>query len=279
MAGSKLKKNDVQSTIDEIEEENMRTLGDIPVDENGYAHDELLAGYEDEDGVVHTEFAYREMNGKDEEAISKPEIRGNSAKVVNVLVERCVVSIGTYDKKTLGAKKWGDLVRKLLGGDLDYIILKIRELSKGKEIKFNHVCPNCKSKLTTIVDTDEFEIIPYTGMSEIPFSLPRGYLDKDGNRHTDGTIRLMNGLDREIMVPIFRKNEATGTTMMFTRLVKFNDGLRVTNDVISSLGLMDREYLEELVKENVFGVDTRLDLECNVCGESLAGEIGTSNFF
>ena len=189
--------NDFDKVVNQIENENIRNLNDeIEVSEDGYVHDvPMLAGYVDKDGVLHTTFTYREMNGKDEEAISKADVRQNGAKMVNVLVERCVVAIGTLTKKECGAR-WGTIVRELLGGDLDYMAFKIRELSKGKEVEFTHKCPNCGSKLTTIVSTDEFNIKPYMGQSVIDFTLARGYKDGKKEIHKEGVIRLPNGFDR-----------------------------------------------------------------------------------
>ena len=272
--------NELEKVVSQIESENVRTLNDeIEVGEDGLVHDvPLLAGYVDKDGVLHTTFTYREMNGKDEEAISKADVRQNGAKMVNVLVERCVTQIGTLTKKECGAR-WGTVVRELLGGDLDYMAFKIRELSKGKEVEFVHKCPNCGTKLTTLVSTDEFQIKPYMGQSAIDFSLVRGYRDGRGEIHKDGVIRLPNGFDREIVTPLFKKNVSTAMTMMLTRLISFNDGALVTQNLVSEMSLRDREILEKIIKENTFGVDTTLDnIVCTACGQDISGEVGQSNF-
>ena len=271
--------NELEKVVSQIESENVRTLNDeIEVGEDGLVHDvPLLAGYVDKDGVLHTTFTYREMNGKDEEAISKADVRQNGAKMVNVLVERCVTQIGTLTKKECGAR-WGTVVRELLGGDLDYMAFKIRELSKGKEVEFIHKCPNCGTKLTTIVRTDEFQIKPYMGQSAIDFSLVRGYKDGRGELHKDGIIRLPNGFDREIVTPLFKKNPSTAMTMMLTRLMAFNDGALVTQNLVNEMTLRDREILEKIIKENTFGIDTNIEIVCSSCGQDISGEVGQSNF-
>ena len=271
--------NELEKVVSQIESENVRTLNDeIEVGEDGLVHDvPLLAGYVDKDGVLHTTFTYREMNGKDEEAISKADVRQNGAKMVNVLVERCVTQIGTLTKKECGAR-WGTVVRELLGGDLDYMAFKIRELSKGKEVEFIHKCPNCGTKLTTIVSTDEFQIKPYMGQSAIDFSLVRGYKDGRGELHKDGIIRLPNGFDREIVTPLFKKNPSTAMTLMLTRLIAFNDGALVTQNLVNEMTLRDREILEKIIKENTFGIDTNIEIVCSSCGQDISGEVGQSNF-
>lgn len=272
---------ELEKVVDEIESGEIRTLSDeVEVAEDGYVHDEeLLAGYLDpETGQRHKTFTYREMTGKDEEAINKAEVRANGGKMVNVLIERCVKAIGTLTKKELGTKKWSDLIRSLYGGDLDYMALKIRELSKGKEVEFTHKCPHCNTKLTTYVNTDEFEVTPFSGADTIDFELPRGYRDKKGVIHKTGTIRMLNGLDREIVFPQFRKNSAVATTLLLTRLIKFDDGAVVTNDMVSDMSVRDREYLEKIIKESTFGVNTSIELTCDNCGAEISGEAGASNF-
>ena len=271
--------NELDKVVSQIESENTRSLNEeIEVSEDGLVHDvPLLAGYVDKDGVLHTTFTYREMNGKDEEAISKADVRQNGAKMVNVLVERCVVAIGTLTKKECGAR-WGTIIREMLGGDLDYMAFKIRELSKGKEVEFTHKCPNCGTKLTTMVSTDEFHIKPYMGQSAIDFTLVRGYKDGKGEVHKDGVIRLPNGFDREIVTPLFKKNVSTAMTLMMTRLIAFNDGALVTQNNVNEMTLRDREILEKIIKENTFGIDTTLELVCSSCGQDISGEVGQSNF-
>lgn len=274
--------DEVTKVVNEIESENVAKLNDeISVAEDGFVHDEeLLAGYVDPStGIRHTTFTYREMNGKDEEAINKADVRSNGGKLVNVLVERCVTEIGTLTKKELGTRKWGELIRNMYGGDLDYMAFKIRELSKGKEVEFRHSCPHCGTKLVTTVNTDEFGVMEFQGLDVIPFTLPRGYKDKAGQIHKEGTLRLMNGFDREIILPMFKKNRSTATTMLITRLASFNDGAVVTSDMVGNMSLRDREYLEKLMGDNTFGVDMSVDMTCESCGADLSDVQSQSNFF
>ena len=282
MAGLKKANNDFEKVVSQIEDENIRNLNDaFEIAEDGYVHDvPLLAGYVDSEGKIHDTFTYREMTGKDEEALNKAEVRQNGAKLVNTLVERCVVQIGSLTKKECGAK-WGAIIREMLGGDLDYMAFKIRELSKGTEVEFTHKCPSCGTKLTTVVDTNEFNIKPYMGNSAIDFTLVRGYKDsKKGELHKEGTIRLPNGFDREVVTPMFKKNMSTAMTMLLTRLVSFNDDVSITQNGISELSLRDRDILEKIIKDNAFGIDTVIeDIMCTSCGKDISGEIGQSNFF
>lgn len=280
----------VQKTPDELEkisaeldaEEIRRPDPNTPLtDEDGVVRGvPLLAGYVDpETGICHQTFDYREMNGADEEAINKADVRANGAKLVNVLCERCVVAIGTLQKKDHRAD-WGKIIRSMLGGDLDYMVFKIRELSKGHEVKFTHKCPHCGQQLTTIMDTDEFKIRPFLGEREIAFTLNKGYKDVKGNLHREGVFHLATGFDREVTVPIIKKNPSTAMTMLMTRCVVFSDGTTPLQSNIKDMVLRDRKVIEEIIRENTFGVDTSIEgLTCESCGQDISGELGQSDFF
>lgn len=269
----------VEQIVDEIEKEDEPKLNPMAVDEDGNSEEiPMLAGYVDEDGILYDTFRFREMDGRDEEAINKQDVRANGAKVMNTLIERCVTHIGSLTRKSVGATKWHKIINSLLSGDIDYMATKIREFSKGSEIEFRHKCPHCGANLTSYVDVNEFSIKEFKGMREIPFILSRGYKDRNGNIHKEGVIRLMNGEDRKVITPQIKKNPASALTSILARTCKFDDGFKVTSEVMSCLTVRDREYLQNLLTENVFGLDTTVELQCSSCGEDIIGEVQTSNF-
>ena len=274
-----------KDTVNEIEDSELRQLDlDTPnVAEDGCIHDEpMLYGYYDEEtGTLHNTFTYREMDGRDEEAINKTEVKTNGAKLANVLVERCVTEIGEFKKSEMGTKNWGMLIRKLCGGDLDYMLLKIRELSKGSTVTFTHKCPNCGAKLITEVECSDFKKTKFSGDSVyIPFDLPRGYKDKNNIIHKKGTIRIADGFDRESITPLYAKNKAVATTKLFLRTMSLEDGTPVSEECIKRMSLRDRDYLEKLIEENSFGIGMEFeDLRCSNCNNDLSDVQAHSDFF
>lgn len=251
----------------------------IEVNEDGETEVfEMLAGYVDENGTLHKTFTLREMTGRDEEAISKADMKQNSSKVVSVLLERCVLSVGTITRKEVGGDKWKDIIRNLYVGDQDFILIKLRELSMGGEIEVTHTCPSCKESMKTFLEVSELDLLPFKGERTVPFEMYKGYRDRKGAVHKTGTMRLPTGLDREILTPLAKKNMAQASTLMLTRLCKFEDEVYVTEDVMRDLTVRDREYLQKLLQDNLFGVNLEVDVTCTNCGEDFKGNLNTTNF-
>lgn len=271
-----LKRNKRDSIREELEDED--NVIELVIEEDEVFT--LLAGYVDADGVCHKEFTVREMNGKDEEAIRKADVKSNGAKVITTLLSRCITRLGTMTRKSVGSEKWFEIIKNLYTGDQDYVMIQIRKVSLGEELEVNHKCPDkdCKADLTTFLDIDELEVIPFKGEREIEFELPKGYKDKKGVVHTEGLMRLPKGIDREILMPLAKQNLAKANTTMLTRLCKFNDGLIVTEDVMSELTIRDRDYLQKLLQEHFFGVKLEVDVTCTSCGLEFTGSLNASNF-
>lgn len=241
---------------------------------------DFVKGYVDESGTLHKDFELREMNGSDEEAISKAEIKSNGAKMGRTLLERCCTRIGTIYKSDVKSQEWREMIQSLSVGDQDIMLLKLREISLGDEIETNYECvdSNCKSKITNIITIDELEITPYNGQELIDFELPKGLKDKDGNLIRNGKLRLPNGLDREVLDGVIRKNQGLANTMMLTRCIVELEGAKVHDDFVRNLSMKDRNYLSEIIKENTFGVNTTVEVTCPNCGETFKASLNAVNF-
>lgn len=289
MATKKLKKSDITKTAEqeaaELEQQEAQdelqeavNKGINLADSDEPVEHEMFCGYRDKDGVLHKTFTLREMTGRDEEAINKADVRNNPTKAVNILLSRCVLTIGTLSRKDFAQSDWMNIIKSLYSGDQDKMLMELRRISISDEIEVQHQCPNCKAKLNTVLSIDELDTRPFMGETVIKFTLQRGYKDKKGVVHKEGTMRLPNGLDREILTPLAKKNLARANTVLLTRLCKFTDGMPVDEDVMSSLTVKDREYLNTLLGENNFGYVLSVEVECDQCGEIFEGNINAVNF-
>jgi hypothetical protein len=270
-----------RETVDELEDNlNDAVTSEAEVEDCENKVYNLLAGYVDENGTEHKTFTIREMTGKDEEAIHKSDVKSNGSKVISTLLCRCVMSIGDIEKKDVSPKEWENIIKSLYTGDQDIILLEIRKNSIGTTLEADHVCPNpdCKTKLRTIIDMDELEIRPFSGMREIPFTLIKGYTDKKGVTHKEGFMRMPNGTDREVLTPLAKRNLARAETVMLTRICRFSDGAFIDDSVMSNLTTKDRNYLIKLMQDNSFGIEMTADVTCDTCGEEFKVNLNVTNF-
>lgn len=239
----------------------------------------FLKGYRDEEGVLHTEFEYREMTGADEEAIAKPKVRENSAIVTRVFLERCLVRIGTIEKAKVKPNEWTSIIQSLAVGDQDFAFMCIRELSLGGDIEVAHKCPHCSTKIESVFATEELPLVPYNGLDEIEFELPKGFRDKEGVVHKYGVLRHATGLDREVLSKLITQNPSLANTLLLTRCIKSLGEIKITDETFRQLSLRDRNYLFKVIKENAFGYDvTNFDIECPNCGKNLSISFNQTDF-
>jgi len=247
-------------------------------EEEGYLVGEFAKGYRDESGVLHTLFVYRDMDGEDEEALGKANVKNDAYKIAETMLTRCLVQIGNIDKKRVSADEWRKVVKSLSIGDQDIAILRIREEAVGTEIKVSHVCPSCGNKLETVIDTSELNIIPYGGEDEIEFELPKGLRVKNGMAKK-GIIRLPDGTDRQMLSDIASKDISKANSLLLVRtLVKLENVEVITDDTVKKMSLRDRKYLLSVISEHAFGVDTSIEITCPSCGHSQKTSMQVLNF-
>ncbi|MBA3532173.1 MAG: phage tail assembly protein [Ardenticatenales bacterium] len=104
--------------------------------------------------------------------------------------------------------------------------------------------------------------------TEFEFTLPRGYVDREGNVHREGVMRLATAMDeiaplRDLRV---RSNEAYLVIILLSRVIVRLGALpAVTTNVVESLFAADLAYLQAFYRRiNEEGVST-LPVVCPEC--------------
>ena len=97
--------------------------------------------------------------------------------------------------------------------------------------------------------------------TEYPFTLPKGYVDKEGTLHRTGVMRL--ACARDEIEPLrdarVRENEAYATVIVLAKVVtELGSVGRVTTKVIEDLFVGDFEYMQNFYRIN-FGDPTSLE--------------------
>ncbi len=108
--------------------------------------------------------------------------------------------------------------------------------------------------------------------TEYDFVLPRGYLDRDGILHREGTMRLANAADEILPLrdPRVQQNPGYLTIILLARVVTRLGSLSgVDTHVIENLFTMDLAYLQDLY-QRINTMETPVyKTVCPHCGEEI----------
>lgn len=248
--------------------------------EDTFAFD-IEVGYKDDKGETHKEVEIREITGFDEEMITKPEVRSNIGKLVTTLISNVVVRIGTIKPADMTRAKWEKIFRELPLGDRDKIMLEIRKQSNGNEIELDMKCPHCKQKIVHIVEIDtDIDYRPLDGNPEaIPFELPKGLRNDEGQLCTTGFLRLPNGDDQDQLDSIARKNPGQANTTLLTRVITELDGYgKVSLSDLRKMSVRDRDSLIKLLGDYAYGPKFEISFPCPSCMEDVEAGVHPVNF-
>ena len=85
--------------------------------------------------------------------------------------------------------------------------------------------------------------------TEFPFTLPKGYVDRDGNLHKEGTMRLANAADEILPLKDSRVQQNPGylTIIILARVITRLGSLpAVDTRIVEGLFTPDLAYLQDL---------------------------------
>ncbi len=105
--------------------------------------------------------------------------------------------------------------------------------------------------------------------TEFEFVLPKGYLDKDGNLHKRGVMRLASAKDEIIPLQDYRvkNNEAYMTIILLSRVItKLGDLKHIDTGVIERLFSADLDYLQRFYQKINSEESSDINMKCPECG-------------
>ena len=88
--------------------------------------------------------------------------------------------------------------------------------------------------------------------TEFEFTLPKGYIDNDGNVHRKGVMRLSRAMDEIVPLrdPRVKSNPAYATVIILTRVIARLGALdEVTPMVVEGLFACDLNYLQKFYRQ------------------------------
>jgi hypothetical protein len=111
--------------------------------------------------------------------------------------------------------------------------------------------------------------------TEFPFTLPRGYVDPEGNLHREGVMRLATAQDEVLPLkdPRVQANPGYLVIILLARVVtRLGDLADVNPKVIEGLFSGDLAYLEDLYRNINENGHSRLAVTCPHCDQSFEVE-------
>lgn len=112
--------------------------------------------------------------------------------------------------------------------------------------------------------------------TEYDFILPRGYVDKDGNIHKEGVMRLANAKDEIVPLNDMRvqRNRAYLIIVLLSRVVTRLGALtEVNTGVVENLFAGDLRFLEEMYNR-INEDEATVRVACPECGARFDKEFG-----
>jgi hypothetical protein len=191
----------------------------------------------------------RPLTGRDEEWLARHRSSPSAVRVSWVL-RQCLLAL---DDSPLT----GDLVRRLLVGDRDYLMVQLRRITLGDRVQAVVVCPQCNQKMDVDLRLDDAPV------QLRPQRQDTYELDISGRVVR---FRLPNGADQEAV--LFGENSAEA---LLDRCM--------IDDTANSLSEAEREAMIAEMERLAPQVDVELDLSCPECSHQFVLPFDTSAFF
>lgn len=216
----------------------------------------------------------RELNGSDEEALSRAMKSGSAVHLIDTLLQRGTVKLGNEGAEPI-------VLKQLLIGDRHELILAIRNATYGEDFEIeNWICPNCGTdnniSLNLRTDLDRVTLEdPSNPTIEVP-------LRKGGK----AVVRFPNGYDEEAsLMPGITRSESN-TVLLSKCLVSVTDKTGKTVRADQSLGLAsglsipDRAAIVKAIIERQPGPQfTMINFVHEGCGKEVSLALGVADLF
>ncbi len=107
--------------------------------------------------------------------------------------------------------------------------------------------------------------------TEFEFTLPKGYVDNEGNLHNKGTMRLATAADEILPMkdPRVQKNPAYLSIIVLSRAITKLGGIDEVNPgIIEKLFIGDLTFLQEFYRRINGDGNLMVKVKCPKCGEN-----------
>tara|TARA_Y100000034_G_C6881349_1_gene403903 strand:+ start:714 stop:1478 length:765 start_codon:yes stop_codon:yes gene_type:complete len=195
----------------------------------------------------------RPMSFDDERVLANS--RADSGDTINMVLQRCVSNID---------------VNSLYIFDKIFLIMKLRELSYGKDFSAIVTCKSCRADTNVTFDLSilPVNVVPESFGSVVTIALPA--IQKEAQ------VRIPRVADE----PYFRGTDLLGNLWRFVLSVDGHDNKEIISAVISKLPVRDIHTIVNYISGEKFGIQSTVKFMCDHCQDVSIMELPIeSNFF
>ena len=196
-----------------------------------------------------TEIDLVEMTGVEEDLLTNRRLMKNGEGINRVLLN-CTKRLGENDEP-----KMKDIL-DLLSGDRLFALVRLRQISLGDEVDLELTRPNpgCDELTYVTINLNDLEVTPYGEEREFEFTLPGS-----------GKVVTFGYLDGHKEKRLAAVKQPTLTAAMMIRIVKIDDQ-PPSKKLLNEMTMGDRSALRKEMLRVDGGIDTQVDVPCDVCG-------------
>lgn len=264
--GSNMSTDDVSAVLAKA------TASPIPViEESPDNMVDLPAGWITPEGEVIQRAVVRELNGYDEERLARLNMFKNVPAYVTEMLDLAVLDVG-------GVKPDKEMLREMLIGDREALMIGIRQVTYGNLVDFNLKCDDCdtESKVEVEIDKD----VPVVRLED---PLIREW-DVELKNGRTAKVKMINGRTQEAFSDnIGKKTGPEINSIMLSKSVISIDGVPTAGkkDVVQRLSAADRNTLADFLAERQPGpqFNKPVMVPCATCGKEYPITLGLPALF
>jgi uncharacterized protein DUF6760 len=217
--------------------------------------DQLPGGYWDSGGRLHRSFELSALTGREEELLLTAG--AETASLVTAVLSRCLVRLGDLSPVPSA------VVRSLLVGDRQYLLLRLRQLTFGDAVRANLLCPwpECGGRVSATFSLSSVPVVAPPERAPT-FTVPV--------RDAEVTFRLPTGADQEELSALAATNEAEALTRLLARCV--------VGSSVEDLSSAARAELEDHMSRLAPRVEQTMELACVECGRTFLAPFDIHRF-
>ncbi len=238
----------------------------------------LPGGYISREGTVYRDCDLVSLSGREEELLAEKRGPAGAFQVTSIL-SSCVRRIGSISPVT------EEVARSLLVADRQFLLLRLRQITFGEQVRATIFCPwpDCSKKTDIdflISDIPVIESKDKGPVYKMELSEDAAITDDHGTVYREIAFRLPNGGDQEAVSPYIYENEANALNMLLGRCIK-NIGpfMPPGEEMVKRLSPLARMEIEAHMEAVAPKIDLTMETRCPECGRGYTAPFDLQEFF